>query len=421
MMRKILVISSPFPFPPKGANAQDRASGILQYIRLGFEVKLITSIIKSDDDERLKNISRELGIEIIPFMEPTGEAGPIAKRVMRLAIRLTKNPLMLDGSAGNFDNPALKAALDYQMRNWRPDAVWFERSYTWPLYKILKKYNAPIITRSHNFEPIDFLRSHGNKPQSYPTFLAKSISEILTVRGSNIIFALSPQEEQLYRKIGAKNVVILPLRNLPGCLGKGRGRARMPDNILNAFFTGSTYKVPRNKKTLEFVLKEVVPRVEKIAPDSFRFHIFGDKLPAEFRTYLGENVIYRGYVEDLDTALEEMDIALGNNLTIAGMQGKIFEPLARGFPLITSPKGLAGWPFENEKHVLLAETADEFAQQLARLKNQALRECIATGARIRSQELFSERILDAIILENIASAITHTLKNTVKSSASYVF
>jgi hypothetical protein len=402
-MSKILVISSPFPFPPKGANAQDRAAGILQYLRLGFDVKLITSIAKPDDQEAIAKTSHELGIEIIPFREPSGVAGPIHRRMVRLATRLAKNPLMIDGAAGNFANPELNKILDLAIKNWHPDIVWFERSYTWPLHVITKKYSIPVVTRSHNFEPIDFLESHGHKPQTYFMCASKLISELMTIHGSDLIFAISPQETRMYEKSGAKNVSALPLRHLPTQLEKKVPGKVSTNKLLNIFFTGSTYKVPRNKKTLGFILKDVIPRVEKSAPNSFCFHIFGDKLPAEYRNLLGKNTIYRGFVEDLDFALDEMNIALGNNLTIAGTQGKIFEPLARGFPIVTSPRGLAGYTdFKNEEHLLFAQNADEFAWQLIRLKDANLRKRIAIGARTISQKLFSQKAIDEIILQNFS-------------------
>lgn len=405
-MAKILVVSTPFPFPMIGASDSDRARGILQFLRLGFEVKLITEISKSEQMEQVDKISRELGIEILPLVPPPTEARSPLKRMKSCADRLARNPLMLDGAASAFDSPAIKTALCTQMERWKPNLVWFERSNTWPLYRIVKRFRVPIVTRSHNFEPVDFLEDHGYKPWNYLWVFARLISEFKTVRGSDVIFPITEKEVRLYKKIGAKNIAALPLRSMPYFLRQApRVRRANENGMLNVFFMGSTYKVLRNKKVLRFVLGDVIPRIQKISPDSFQFHIFGKKLPQEYESFLGKNVLYRGYVENLDTALEEMDIALVPYLQkgdARGMQQKIFEPLARGFPTVTSKNGLAGYPFENEKHLLLAENADEFARQLARLKDVQLRERIASGVKSRSRELFSQEVLDSIILEKIA-------------------
>lgn len=404
-MAKILMVSTPLPFPMIGANDQDRAHGILQFLRLSFDVKLITEISRNEQKEQVNKISRELGIEILPLAPPPVAERLLFKRMISCAVRLARNPLMLDGAASVFDNPAIKAALLTQVARWKPNLVWFERSNTWPLYQIVKRFHVPIATRSHNFEPVDFLEDHGHKPWNYLWVFARLISELQTVRGSDVIFPITEREVSLYKKIGAKNIAALPLRSMPYFLRQTSRIKRVPKNsMLNVFFMGSTYKVLRNRKVLRFVLEHIIPRVQKVAPDSFRFHIFGKKLPKDCQPFLGRNVLYRGYVENLDEALSEMDIALAPYLQkgdARGMQQKIFEPLARGFPTVTSQNGLAGWPFENEKHVLIARNPDEYARQLARLKDPALREKIALGAKNRSRELFSQKALDAILLEKI--------------------
>ncbi len=405
-MARILTVSTPFPFPINGASASDRAHGILQFLRLGFKVKLITQIAKNEQLKELLKRSDELGIEIVPLVDRTGTSRSFAKRMTHLALRLLKNPLLIDGAASEFDNPEIKKALHTQMEHWRPDIVWFERSYTWPLYKIVKRYNVPIATRSHNFEPVDFLEDHETKPWDYLRIFARLLSEIQTVRGSDVIFPITEREVQLYKRIGAKNIAALPLRGLPYFLQqtspiKTSGEKR----ALNVFFMGSTYKVRRNKKALRFVLEDAIPRVQSLDSESFQFHIFGEKFPHEYKPFLAKNVIYRGYVDDLDSALAEMDIALAPYLQKGrprGMQQKIFEPLARGFPTVTSKNGLAGYPFENEKHLLFAESAEDFARQLVRLKDQKLRTRIATGAKEHCQKLFSQERLDSIVLTNIA-------------------
>ena len=73
------------------------------------------------------------------------------------------------------------------------------------------------------------------------------------------------------------------------------------------------------------------------------------------RKYIIGNMIYRGYVNKYEDLMKEMDIAISPSISGRGMQQKIFEPLARGIPTISSDKGMQGYQFEDGKHILLAK------------------------------------------------------------------
>ncbi len=173
--------------------------------------------------------------------------------------------------------------------------------------------------------------------------MPKLISEVMAVKKSNLIFTITPKEAGNYKKLGAKNVEVLPLRGLPKCLTEKRNVK--DKQKLNVFFMGSTYNVFHMTKALEFILKEIIPKIDKIAFNRFCFHILGAKLPKEYNSYLKENVVYRGYVENLEEVLEEMDVALIPSLCGAGMQQKIFEPLDMRINTTTSPWEIGGYSF----------------------------------------------------------------------------
>ncbi len=399
MKSKILIVTIKFPFPSTGACESDRASGILQLIRLGFDVKLITKIANYQSLKDIQKISEDLGIEIIPVSYKFNTKASRIQKLKKYILRFFKNPLILDGAASEFNDQELKNIFKTQMENWQPALIWFDCTYTWPLYAIAKKYKTPIITRSLNFEPIHFLEENGYNFINYLRFLPKLISEVMAVKKSNLIFTITPKEAGNYKKLGAKNVEVLPLRGLPKCLTEKRNVK--DKQKLNVFFMGSTYNVFHMIKALEFILKEIIPKIDKIAFNKFCFHILGAKLPKEYNSYLKENVVYRGYVENLEEVLEEMDIALIPSLCGAGMQQKIFEPLARGIPTITSPRGIVGYSFENEKNVLLASNADEFVECLIKLQDIHLRKSLSEQALKISNQLFSQDKLDSIVLSNI--------------------
>jgi len=399
MAAKILIVTIKFPFPTIGACESDRINGILRFKNLGFDIKVITRNTSYQPIEKVQEISKNLGIEMTSVSYKFNNKASKIQKLKEYILRFFKNPLILDGAASEFDDSELKNLLETKIKNWQPDLVWFDCTYTWPLYKIVKSYNIPVITRSSNFEAIHFLEEHGYNFVNYIRFIPKFISEMMAIKNSDLIFAITPKEKKIYKGLGAKNVKVLPLRGLPKCLKKERDiRSK---SKLNVFFMGSAYSVSHMRKALGFILKEIIPKIDKIAFNKFCFHILGAKLPKEYNSYLKENVVYRGYVENLEKVLEEMDIALIPSLCGAGMQQKIFEPLARGIPTITSPRGIVGYSFENEKNVLLASNANEFVECLIKLQDIRLRKSLSEQALKISNQLFSQDKIDSIILSNI--------------------
>lgn len=405
MAKKILVITPRFPLPDTGACEQDRLEGLKQLKRLGFEVRVLAKVFQFQDREAIRRFSQESGIpiELVGYEREKkrafGEAlGFYARRFFF--------PFYWDGAAYEYSHSETRQAVEREIRAHRPDAVWFDYTYLWPLYSIAKKAGIPIITRSINFEPLHFLQEDGRSFVNIAKSLSKFLSEWLTILKSDWMFAITPQEEKIYRRMGARRISTLPLRSLPRFL---RSEHKSPDRpLLNVFFAGSTYTVSHNRKAVEFIIRDIVPAIEKKAPDVFAFHITGGKLPSDIAAKMPKSVEYHGFVEDWETFLSSMDIALVPSFLGAGMQQKIFEPLSRGIPTIASARGLAGYPFKRGIHVVAADTSCDFIGGLLALRNAKTRQEVSRGASRLSEKLFSKHMLDSIILHALVS---HHVRN----------
>jgi len=103
-------------------------------------------------------------------------------------------------------------------------------------------------------------------------------------------------------------------------------------------------------------------------------------------------------VNDIDSELEKMDVAVIPSLYGAGMQQKIFEPLCKGIPSIVSDRGIADYPFKNNEHLLTASSVNDFVEGLKRLGSDVpLREKISKNSIKLSKKIFSRDKLDNII------------------------
>lgn len=388
-----------FPYPTKGACELERATGLEQFISLGFEVYLISKIYNEKYLKEVQETSRRLGITIVPVVyKYLNQNISFLEKFKKGLLRFIR-PWYLDGAAFEYSDPEIKKEVKKALDIFRPDFAWFEYTYLWPLYGLIRRRRIPIITRSHNFEPLHFLDEDGHTLINYIKSIIKYLSERIVCRKSDVIFAITPKEEKIYKKLGAKNVYVLPQRVLPQYLNwETEISDRSP---LNVFFFGSTYNVAHNKAALEFLLKKIIPRATEEFPGKFSFHIFGSKIPADLEKYFVNNIVNHNYVsaEELNKILKEMDIALIPSLYGAGMQQKVFEPLVRGFPVITSERVLAGYPFKDREHLLLASTEDDFVKCLGDLLNKELRQRLSHNAKELSKTIFSEEVYDKIIKE----------------------
>lgn len=398
--KKILMVMPILPFPENGADQIERATGIRQLKRLGFEVKVIAKLASWQDQEIVNEAKKEIGVEIITIPYKYSNKQLSFGEKIKKNFKKILNPFYLDGAAMEYGEFEIQEAFSKEIGLWKPDIVWFEYTYLWPLYKLAKKKNIPIVTRSHNFEPRHFLEEDGYSAINFLKFIPKMISEYITAKNSNVIFAITPREKRAYEKIGAKKVETLPQRVLSKNLEKQHSAKEGDD--LNVFFAGASYNVHHNKKALEFILKEIIPLIKKKSPGRFAFHITGAKLPLEFNKYFnGKDVVYKGFVQDWESFVSNMDIALIPSLFGAGMQQKVFEPLARGIPTVTSKKALSGYPFAVGEHLLLAETANEFVEQILKLQDINLRRKLSENAVHLSQEIFSQTMLDRVVRKGL--------------------
>ncbi len=403
-----MIITPKFPFPAYGACEQDRATGIEQFISWGYEVSVLTKVSSEKYRKEAETMSEALEIPIsaVPYKNLRANMSKIQK-IKNICGRLAR-PWYLDGAAYEYRDPEIQKELLRILDEFQPDLVWFDYTYLWPLFRFVKKRKIPIVSRSINFEALHFLEEDGRSAWNYLKFLPKFLSEYITGKLSDVLFAITPDEEKWYKKIGSKNVIVLPLRGISSYLSY---KANIKDSSpLQVFFFGSTYNVAHNRAAAEMLLSRIVPLVQHMFPGEFEFHIFGAKLPSHLETLCVNGVTQHGYVPlgELNKVFEGMDIALIPSLYGAGMQQKIFEPLARGFPALVSSRGIAGYPFYNGEHLLTADSPREFAEALGVLRDLDLRQRLSIKAKDQASALFSSERLTGIIKNSLESLFPST-------------
>ncbi len=130
-------------------------------------------------------------------------------------------------------------------------------------------------------------------------------------------------------------------------------------------FIGNYRHLP-NIDAVEYFLKDIHPIITKKGI-SIPVSIIGDGLPEQVKKLGGKDITFTGWVPETAPYLEQARVSMAPLRYGAGMKGKVGEALAAGLPVVTTPIGAEGMGLTHEQDVMIAHSAEEFADMLIRL------------------------------------------------------
>ena len=213
---------------------------------------------------------------------------------------------------------------------------------------------------------------------------------------------VSNQEHQLLSQTGNGSP---PIEIIPNCVDvtsyKDFRGIPQPNSLI---FTGSFNYYP-NYEAMYWFLDKVYPYIQTQVPD-VSLTITGD--PANCSLPPHNNVTQTGFVDDVRPFIAN---AWGSVVPIhmgGGTRLKILEAMALGTPVVATSKGAEGLDIQPDKHILIADTPEDFAQQVIRLlKDQDLRQHITNNA----YNLVSERYNWPVVLPQFLELIDQAVKS----------
>lgn len=388
---KILIITPACHFQNAGAAQHDIYATIVILQKLNCEVALYTIDSKAQDSAVLKSIADRYKIDLRTFL-------PSQNNWLRFKRMLSKPPLF-DGAVDVFDQLCQdKVFLEY-LQSYPPDCIFSFCSYSWPVFKLAKKMGIHSVFRSHNFESSFFEESLGVgekfNPLNWLRVLCKYRGEYLAVKYASKIGTLPFEQVNIYKKWKASGVEILTLLFLPKSLRQPNVHGNK--ERLDLFYLGASYNVIFHRRGAELLIKEIAPRVLARAPGRFRFHICGSKLPADLAQHCQGDIIYEGYVPDLEVFLQNMDAGVFPVMIGRTMKGKVFETLVRAFPMVIPSNCLGGYNLQDGKEILLADSVESFVEKVLQLAEVKVRTTLANNAYHFAQKEFSEQKIMAVL------------------------
>jgi glycosyltransferase involved in cell wall biosynthesis len=121
-----------------------------------------------------------------------------------------------------------------------------------------------------------------------------------------------------------------------------------------------------NIRAAEWFVQQVWPRIETHYPD-IDFAIVGRDPSADVRQLASDRVLVTGTVADIRPFYHRAVVVVAPLLVGGGTRLKILEAMAAGVPVVSTTVGAEGIEAENNIHLLLANTREQFAAAVERL------------------------------------------------------
>lgn len=199
-------------------------------------------------------------------------------------------------------------------------------------------------------------------------------------REFDTVLAVSEEDRQALLDVaGAETgIEVIPItvdtdELLPIC------RAPNADRILHI----GTMFWPPNVDGILWFARQVLPLVRKARP-AVEFDVVGARPPDEVVALGAQDaqVHVTGYVEETKPYLEQAGVMVVPLRAGGGMRVKILNALAQGMPVVTTSIGCEGIAVEHGKHLLVADTPEDFANAVVRLlENRNLADQLGADGR----------------------------------------
>lgn len=127
------------------------------------------------------------------------------------------------------------------------------------------------------------------------------------------------------------------------------------------------YGHPPNVDAVEYYVRDIHPLLKQKLPTGVTFTAAGSSPPASLKAMQSDDILVPGFVPDIEPVLNSARIMVVPLRYGAGIKGKIVTAMAYGLPIVTTSVGAEGMELVDGEHVLIADTPEAFAEQVARL------------------------------------------------------
>ncbi len=126
------------------------------------------------------------------------------------------------------------------------------------------------------------------------------------------------------------------------------------------------YGHPPNVDAVLYFVREIFPILRARSP-GMRFIIAGSHVQEEILALAAPDIIIAGQIADLRDLFDPCRVFVCPLRVGAGVKGKIASALSYGIPIVSTAIGIEGTALEPGRHLLMADEAEAFAEEILRL------------------------------------------------------
>lgn len=382
--KKIAIVSHVNPFS-NGSGQVERVYNTLLALASEWNTITIYTLLEHKSSaskiETLKKINNEITIVYIKNRRPN--------IILRTLYKFL--PYLGYGKDSNFSIPYLFNPIENELEH-KFDVVLFEYWYLHKMAKRLKAKGLYVICDTHNILFNSYKEFIGKKswmPIFYKTYLIEKYKklefEIALKDNFNLLLAINKKEELFFKKHFVKQeVYYFPM-----------GIKFNPFDISTKIYSDKKEFVllyygglgsERNYKAALTVINEI----KKIKNLAIHLKIIGSNPPKFLEDIANKssNITLLGFVEDLTSAFQDVDLAVIPFEGKYGFRSRIIELMHFGLPIITTYDSVWGMGFDDDKEVFIySGNLDDKITNI--LKDSNLRKKIAFNAKQKVENEFS--------------------------------
>jgi glycosyltransferase involved in cell wall biosynthesis len=406
---RILILSVWWPFPPDNGSRLRAYHLIKELARQGHRIRLVAGIQTDIQEAVADGIPKELTdlcveIKAVPWIwYEKGKFGPVgALRALfsdtPRSVLETPNPLLRDTIAEQLRQPtdaiiAMEIGMDAHLPA-IPTRIptildQVELSGMERTYREANNIEGRLRTGMTYWKGVRYWRKRLSR---YPILTTVSELEAEAVRG-----VVGP---------GPK------IRVIPNGVDIGSFPAEPPlrRNTGQLLYNGALTYLP-NYEAVHWFAEAILPKIRETVPAA-RLVVTGRYTPKAAGTLLqNPDIQLTGFLPELQSTLAMSMAAVVPLRAGGGTRLKILEAFAAHLPVVATTIGAAGLGVESGKHLLLADTAEEFARATIQvLTNENIAERLAANARHLAEQQFDWRAIGGTLANVIEEAIVQAKK-----------
>jgi glycosyltransferase involved in cell wall biosynthesis len=403
-LKRILVISSSFPYPPTNGFAL-RVWALLRSLAAnGHSIDLLC-FGEADSDVRAPELRRVCSsVEIIPH----AVSGVARARDFsgRLRVLFSRFPYGVARSRSREMQRRIRFRLEARLC----DAVFFEETYL--IANMSNLCQVPFAVDHHNSEYMlvrRFLSYERN-----PVVRAYGWLEALKLRAwerrasrlADVVMTCSEVDRGIFRSLAPNTPTIVA----PNVIDANQYVPRQATNEKLILYAGGMDWYP-NRDAVQYFALEILPLIRKSVP-GVRFVIAGRNPSDDFRSLFANlsEVEFTGTVPDIREEIDKAAVCVVPLRIGSGTRLKILEAAAMGKPIVSTSIGAEGLDFKHGREIILADDAEQFARATTQLLlNAEFRERLGRAARERVQIQYS--------LDELRSALAKAVSELEKRHA----